>query len=318
MIIPLLSARARLAVIQAGWPVQIRLAIHEREIEADKPAVSRIVTEQAETTIKDLHFTRRNGGREHDVKVEHVALEGRKVPLAFSLSSAGWEEGAHWLTISAALDKHSHQQVDIPVLVLGKDAFWAKFTRDWESKLNHPPLSGSIRDVWDSVADVQASWHAGALEFLDAHVDWITGPTLRNPKTNVLQTPVNMWTLYQLLRLIQRQSYEQLFWGGRAIVSVGEDDQLLVVRADLKTACETGTHFIRMLEKSAPHLPDLKTIAIKLNPPFGISLIAKFPLHHAAGGGIGGGPEVKVTGPGGSVVKPKLGEFDLRSLKQCA
>ncbi len=315
MIIQLLSAHARVAVLQPGWQLHIRLTVEERELDPSRPPASRIVTELAQ--VKNLSITRRFDGKEHETKFGRVGLEGKDVPLGFCLSTDGWPEGSHWLRIDATHGKHP-LSTEIPILVLGKDAYWAKFTRNWESKYNHPELSGNIQEIYDALADVLNSFHAKALPSLGARVDWSFGDSLGSPKNHVLETPVNMWTLYQLMRLIERQGYEQLFWGGAATVHLSEDEQLLVVRADFKSECEIANHFIEMLRRSAPHLPDLKTIAIRVDPPYKISLIAKFPLHHAAGGGIQGGPEVKVTGPGGMSLTPVLAEFNLCSLKQPA
>lgn len=317
MITRLLTAHARLAVIQAGWPVHIRVGEIQRELDAAKPALSRVVSERDPELMRLVTVSRRFGKHVQPLSPVLIRLDGKKIHSGFSLPTDGWEVGAHCINLDVVRDSQT-QCVEIPVLILSKDAFWAKFKRDWESKYNHPALSGDISEIHGALADVQTGWHARALKYLGAQVDWTMGASLTQAKGHVLETPVNMWTLYQLLRLIQRLSFEQLFWGGKAGVSLSEEEQLLVVKAEMKADCEIATHFIEMFSRSAPLLPDLKTIAIKVKPSFDISLVAKFPLHHAAGGEIDGRPEVIITGPGGSALEPVLGEFDLNSLKQAA
>ena len=315
-----LSVYARHYVVQAGWPVDIRIVARECEYLPDAPNEFHLVSDDAAGELSaELEFFKRHADAPRGMEIVPDAVHKKMVPLTFSVKTTGWADGVHHLKCSAQFKKQT-LSARLSISVLSKKAFWRQFAANWESSLNHPDRSLDIGLAKEAFGDVLSDWHHSALEDLGISCDWEWAKSLLDQKRKLLPQPVNMWTLYQLFRVLQRLSYEQLFWGGVARIDVLEEsDSRLTVCADLRTNCkiELASHFLEMLKQSVMKMPDLESVKMTLAPPDRVSIHVRFPVFEETTGGEPRGPEITVVGPGDYGFTPLIGEFNLESLRVC-
>lgn len=229
--------------------------------------------------------------RELSVKLES-SYTGEEFALKYSYSLKDYPDrisvrvmdmpaGAYSLKISAKV--HGEPILsEVPILVLGEEEFWRLLSENLGLCQKEKSISSEIAGVISAINEVHGNTDAINLRKMGVNIDWVVDSQLLRQDRKLFHEPVNMWTVYQLLRLVQSQAYEQALFGGSAEVGLAEEEGRLTLKAHLKAASRISERSLEAFSKTVKQLPGLDRVGIFTNPPHDAYIIAKFLIYREA------------------------------------
>lgn len=239
-----------------------------------------IVPQNVTKDICELSVTFAQGYTGESVDVGY-SYHLRDYPERISVRAVDVPAGPYTIKISALVgDETVHSE--IPVLILGEGEFWRLLHENIGLCHKEKKISSEIAGVISSAQEVRDNIDAHNLEKLGVRIEWDLSDLSAGQDRRYFHEPVNMWTAYQLLRLVQAQVYEQAIYGGSAEVGLAEEEGRLTLKAHLKSNTGIYERSLEVFTKTIRQLPGLDRVGIFMNPPHDIYIIAKFLIYSEA------------------------------------
>ncbi|MBI3553095.1 MAG: hypothetical protein HY077_11320 [Elusimicrobia bacterium] len=302
--------------VKANWPVD--LLVVPTQVVSIGGEVTRVAAQIPSGSEVVLRSLNHSTGATEDLKVIYTAVHGSDGRRAMRVSTDGLAEGQHSILVEC-WNGDENLQNEVPLLVLNPAAYVAFRRELMSSKPRFQKRSNKVEAIVELLGDVAAVQDREAWDLIGGRPtielkEPFTGGAGAARNTEILRADVNLWSLYQLLRLLHELAYEQAFWGGAGKLQIREELDGLALSLDLVSRTGIVKHFIHAFGQGVRILPGLRSLSVQATANT-IQVKVRFPLDTESGQEFWADGNIIISGPGGGKAVMKEGDFAFNEVR---